>query len=188
MPHRSHQQHHEDIPQTPRPWSTLNPDAEPWQLWSTVNNPLATGAPPSLYSRPLEQQNSCLRPYRHLKHFRTLEPHEPRSPRRVHFPEEAGAHYRPFSPTDPSDPVQDWYHHFNPYRLFRTLPPFWDPDEPRYAPLHQRLMLEFYRLQQLANQRGLLRDKYLYRVLPEPRPPGSKAAEILTRQDLARST
>ena len=93
----------------------------------------------------------------------------------MHFPEEAGAHYRPFSPTDPSDYVQDWYHHFNPYRLFRTLPPqggneihldpewerFWDPDEPRYAPLHQRLMLEFYRLQQLANQRGLLRDKYI---------------------------
>ena len=85
----------------------------------------------------------------------------------MHFPEEAGAHYRPFSPTDPSDHVQDWYHHFIPYRLFRTLPPqgwneihldpewtrFWDPDEPRYAPLHQRLMLEFYRLQQLANQR-----------------------------------
>ena len=29
-------------------------------------------------------------------------------------------------------------------------------------------MLEFYRLQQLAHQKGLLRDKYLYRVLPEP--------------------
>ena len=29
-------------------------------------------------------------------------------------------------------------------------------------------MLDFYRLQQLANQRGLLRDKYIYRVLLEP--------------------
>ena len=87
-----------------------------------------------------------------------------------------GAHWRPKEPSD---------HHFNPYRLFRTLPPqggneihldpewtrFWDPDEPRYAPLHQRLILEFYRLQQLANQRGLLRDKYIYRVLPEPPTP-----------------
>ena len=50
-----------------------------------------------------------------------------------------GAHWRPKEPSD---------HHFNPYRLFRTLPPqggneiqldpewerFWDPDEPRYAP------------------------------------------------------
>ena len=87
--------------------------------------------------------------------------------------------------------MQDWYHHFNPYRLFRTLPPhggneihldpewtrFWDPDVPRYAPIHQRLMLEFYRLQQLAHQRGLLRDKYIYRALPEPPTPRSKAAE-----------
>ena len=32
-------------------------------------------------------------------------------------------------------------------------------------------MLDFYRLQQLANQRGLLRDKYIYRVLPEPPTP-----------------
>ena len=41
-------------------------------------------------------------------------------------------------------------------------------------PVHQRLMLEFYRLQKLAHQRGLLRDKYRYRVLPEPpEPPGS---------------
>ena len=29
-------------------------------------------------------------------------------------------------------------------------------------------MLEFYRLQQLAHQQGLLRNKYPYRVLPEP--------------------
>ena len=92
------------------------------------------------------------------------------------------AHYRPFSPTYPSDHVHDWYNHFNPYRLFRTLPPtggnkinidhewtrFWDPDDPMYEPLHQRLMLEFYRLQQLAHQKGLFRDKYRYRVLPEP--------------------
>ena len=97
VPPRNHRQHHEHVPQTPHPQSTLNPDAEPWQPWSP-NNPLATGTPTPLYSGPLEQQKPCLRPYRHLKHFRTLQPHEPRSPRRVHFPEEAGAHYRPSSP------------------------------------------------------------------------------------------
>ena len=113
----------------------------------------------------------------------------------MHFPEGVAAYYRPFSPTDPSDHLQDWYNHFNTYRLFRTLPPtggnqidldpewtqFWDPDNPRYEPLHQRLMLEFYRLQQLAHQRGLLRDKYLYRVLPEPpthRVEGSRDLEL----------
>ena len=167
VPPQSHQQHHENITQTPRQWTPLNPEAEPWQPWSPINNPLAKGQRPPPYSGPLDQPKSCLRPYRHLRHFRTLRSHEPRSPRRVHFPEEAGAHYRPFSPTYHSDHVQDWYHHFNPYRLFRTLPPqggneihldpewtrFWDPDEPRYEPLHQRLMLEFYRLQQFAHQK-----------------------------------
>ena len=112
VPPRNHRQHHDNIPQTQRPWSNLNPDAEPWQPWSPINNPLETGAGPPPYSGPLEQQKPCLRPYRHLKHFRTLQPHEPRSPRRMHFPEDAEAHYRHFSPTDPSDHVQDWYHHF----------------------------------------------------------------------------
>ena len=102
-----------------------------------------------------------------LRHFRTLRPKEARSHRKVHFPEGVAAYYRPYSPTDPSDHVQGWYNHFNPYRLFRTLPPtggnkiniyhewtqFWDPDDPRYEPLYQRLMLEFYRLQQLAHQK-----------------------------------
>ena len=32
-------------------------------------------------------------------------------------------------------------------------------------------MLEFYRLQQLAHQKGLLRVKYRYRALPEPPTP-----------------
>ena len=113
----------------------------------------------------------------------------------MHFPEEVIAFYIPFSPTDPPDHVQDWYNHFNPYRLFRTLPPqgwnpidldpewtpFWDPDDPRFEPLYQRLMLEFYRLQQLAHQKGLLRDKYHYRVLPEPPTPkveGSRDLEL----------
>ena len=42
-------------------------------------------------------------------------------------------------------------------------------------------MLEFYRLQQLAHQQGLLRNKYLYRVLPEPPIPrveGSRDLEL----------
>ena len=90
--------------------------------------------------------------------------------------------------------MQDWYHHFNPYRLFRTLPPqggneihldpewtrFWDPDEPRYEPLHQRLMLEFYRLQQLAHQKELLRDKYRYRMLPKPPTPKVEGSRDLS--------
>ena len=48
---------------------------------------------------------------------------DPRTSRKVHFTEDVTAFYRPFSPTDPSDHVQYWYNHFNPYRLFRTLPP-----------------------------------------------------------------
>ena len=112
----------------------------------------------------------------------------------MHFPEEAAARYRRLSPTDPSDYVQDWYHHFNPYRLFQTIPPhggneiivdaewtrFWDHDDPRYQPLHQRLMLEFYRLQQLANQQGILLDKYRYRALPKPPTPKVEGSRDLS--------
>ena len=112
----------------------------------------------------------------------------------MHFPEDSIAHYITFSPTDPSDYVQDWYHHINPYSLFRTMPPtggnkinldrewtrFWDPDDPRYEPLHQRLMLEFYRLQQLAHQRGFHRDKYRYRDLPEPPTPKVEGSRELS--------
>ena len=121
-------------------------------------------------------------------------PDDLRSSRKVHFHEEAVARYRPFQPTDPSDYVQDWYHHFNPYPLFQTLPPqcwneiildaewtrFWDRDDPRYQPLYQRLMLEVYRLQQLANQTGLLRDKYRYRALPEPQTPKVEGSRDLS--------
>ena len=42
-------------------------------------------------------------------------------------------------------------------------------------------MLEFYRLQQLAHQKGFPRDKYRYRVLPEPPTPkveGSRELEL----------
>ena len=42
-------------------------------------------------------------------------------------------------------------------------------------------MLEFYRLQQLAHQKRLFRDKYRYRVLPEPPTPkveGSRGLEL----------
>ena len=121
-PPPSHQQHHENTPQTPRQWTPLNHEAEPWQPWSPSDNPAATQGP-SLYADTLLQPKPCLRPHRHHRHFRRLRPTDPRSPRKVHFPEEAIAHYRPFSPTDPSDYVQDWYNHFNPYRLFQTLPP-----------------------------------------------------------------
>ena len=85
VPTQSHQRHHENIPQTPRQWTPLNPDAEPWQPWSPVNNPLATGEGPPLYSGPLDQPKSCLRPYRHLRQFRTLQSHEPRSPKKCTF-------------------------------------------------------------------------------------------------------
>ena len=173
---RNHQQHHENIPQTPRQWTPLNPEAEPWQPVDIS----AAEQGPSLYTDPLHQQKPCLRPHRHRRHPRRSGPNDSRPSPKVHFPEDPIAQYRPFSPSDPSDHVQDWYNHFNPYRLFRTLPPtggnkinidpewtrFWDPDNPRCEPLHQRLMLEFYRLQQLAHQKGLFRDKYRYRALP----------------------
>ena len=41
-------------------------------------------------------------------------------------------------------------------------------------------MLEFYRLQQLANQRGLLRDKYRYRALSEPPTPKVEGSRDLS--------
>ena len=41
-------------------------------------------------------------------------------------------------------------------------------------------MLEFYRLQQLAHQKGLLRDKYRYRVLPEPHTPKFEGSRDLS--------
>ena len=41
-------------------------------------------------------------------------------------------------------------------------------------------MLEFYRLQQLAHQKGLLRDKYRYRVLPEPPTPKVEGSRDLS--------
>ena len=98
--------------------------------------------------------------------------------------------------------MQDWYNHFNPYFLFLTLPhtggnkinidpewtQFWDQDDPRYEPLHQRLMLEFYRLQQLAHQKGLLRTNIATECYRNHRPSTSKAAEISSYQDRARST
>ena len=40
-------------------------------------------------------------------------------------------------------------------------------------------MLEFYRLHQLAHQKGLLRDKYIYRVLPEPPTPKAEGSRDL---------
>ena len=172
---------------------TTEPVSGALATWSPADYPAATRGP-SIYSGPLSQLKSCLCPYRHLKHFRRLRPNEPRSPRNVHFPEEAVDHYRPFSPTDPSDYVQNWYHHFNPYRLFRTLPPrcwkrnkprrrvdtLWEPDDPIYEPLHQRLMLEFYRLQQLAHQKGLLLGKHRYRVIPKPPTPKVDGSQDLS--------
>ena len=41
-------------------------------------------------------------------------------------------------------------------------------------------MLEFYRLQQLAHQQGLLRDKYRYRVSPEPQMPKVEGSRDLS--------
>ena len=46
-------------------------------------------------------------------------------------------------------------------------------------------MLEFYRIQQLAHQKGLLRDKYRYRALQEPQRPRCKETEIFRCMDLA---
>ena len=43
-------------------------------------------------------------------------------------------------------------------------------------------MLEFYRIQQLANQRGLLCDKYRYRTLPEPPTPKVESSRDLSFQ------
>ena len=159
---------------------SMNQEAEPLRPWSLANNQAAIGQGLSLYSDPLLQLKSCIRHHWNRRHFRRLGPNDTLSPRKVHFPDEAGAQYRPFSPTDPSDYVQDWYQHFNTYRRIRTMPPhggndihldggwtkFWDPEDPRYQPVHQRLMLEFYRLQKLANQRRPLRVKYRYRALP----------------------
>ena len=163
MPPRSHRQHHENIPQTPRQWTPLNPEAEPWQ---PVETPTAAQEP-SPATDPPPQRKPCLQPHRHRRHPRRSGAKDSRPSRKVHFPEEVMAFYRPFSATDPADHVQDWYNHFNPYRLFRTLPPqggyhidldpewtqFLDPDDPRFEPLHQRLVHEFYRRQQLAHQK-----------------------------------
>ena len=41
-------------------------------------------------------------------------------------------------------------------------------------------MLAFYHLQQLAHQKGLLRDKYRYRVLPEPPTPKCEGSRDLS--------
>ena len=65
---------------------------------------------------------------------------------------------------------------------------FWDPDDPRYEPLHQRLMLEFYRLQQFAHQRILIRDKYRYRALPEPPTPKVEGSLDLSLPGPTQST
>ena len=41
-------------------------------------------------------------------------------------------------------------------------------------------MIKFYRVQQLANQRGQMRDKYLYLPLPEPPTPRVKGTRELS--------
>ena len=67
-----HQQHNENIQQTPSQWTPLDPEAEPRQPWSPADNPAATGQCPSLSSDPLFKPKPSLRPHRHHRYFRRL--------------------------------------------------------------------------------------------------------------------
>ena len=105
-------------------------------------------------------------------------------------------------PNEPSGHVQDWYHHFNPYRLFRTLPPqggneihldpewerFWIPTS-RDTPLFTKGSCSSSTASSNSPTREAFSETNIFTAsYRNPRPPGSKAAEIFTHQDLARST